>query len=202
MEKNLELINKAFPDKPLVISEYGWCRCTADRKIGDPKKITILETHNDVFRKHPFVAGLIFFCYNDYRTHIGDKGIGPLKQRVHGVVDLYGARKPSYDVLRYESGPVENLNSWFNEGALHITLKTRKQIPAYTLKNYILHWVIYADQNIPLEEGSAALPDLKPGNDFSHHAKIKTAQPEKIVVKVMRPTGFSVINKTIFNGSS
>lgn len=198
MEKNLKLINKAFPDKPLVISEYGWCRCTADRKIGDPKKITILETHNDVFRKHPFVAGLIFFCYNDYRTHIGDKGIGPLKQRVHGVVDLYGARKPSYDVLRYESGPVENLNSWFNEGELQITLNTRKEIPAYTLKNYKLHWVVYADQNIPLEEGSVALPDLKPGDDFSHQAKIKTVQPEKIVVKVMRPTGFFVIDKTIF----
>lgn len=199
MEKNLELINKAFPDKPLVISEYGWCRCTADRKIGDPKKITILETHNDVFRKHPFVAGLIFFCYNDYRTHIGDKGIGPLKQRVHGVVDLYGARKPSYDVLRYESGPVENLNSWINKQELHITLNTRKQIPAYTLKNYTLHWVVYADQNIPLEEGSLVLPDLKPGNDFSHHAKIKTADPEKIVVKVIRPTGVSTIDKTIVN---
>lgn len=199
MEKNLELIHKAFPDKPLVISEYGWCRCTADRKIGDPKKITILETHNEVFRKHPFVGGLIFFSYNDYRTHIGDKGIGPLKQRVHGVVDLYGARKPSYEALRYESSPVKNLNGWLNEGELHITLHTREQIPAYTLKNYNLHWVVYADLNIPLEEGTVTLPDLKPGDDFSHQAKIKTASPEKIVIKVMRPTGFSALSKTVEN---
>lgn len=202
MENNLEEIHKAFPDKPIVISEYGWCRCTADRTVGDPKKIDVLKSNNAVFRKHDYVGGLIFFCYNDYRTHIGDKGIGPLKQRVHGVVDLYGAGKPSYEVLRYESGPVENLNSWFTAGELHITLETREQIPAYTLKNYILHWIIYADQNIPLEEGSVKLPDLKPGTDFSHHQKIKTSHPEKIVVKVMRPTGFSVIGKTIFNGAS
>lgn len=202
MENNLEEIHKAFPDKPIVISEYGWCRCTADRTVGDPKKIDVLKSNNAVFRKHDYVGGLIFFCYNDYRTHIGDKGIGPLKQRVHGVVDLYGAGKPSYEVLRYESGPVKNLNSWFTAGELHITLETREQIPAYTLKNYILHWIIYADQNIPLEEGSVKLPDLKPGTDFSHHQKIKTSHPEKIVVKVMRPTGFSVIGKTIFNGAS
>lgn len=199
MEKNLEEIHNAFPDKPIVISEYGWCRCTPDRKVGDPKKIEVLKSHDEIFRKHDYVGGLIFFCYNDYRTHIGDKGIGPLKQRVHGVVDLYGARKPSFDVLRHESGPVENLNSWLNEGALHITLKTRKQIPAYTLQKYTLHWIIYADQGIPLEEGNIVLPDLKPGDDFSYHSKIITPHPEKIVVKVLRPTGFATINKTVFN---
>ena len=48
----------------------------------------------EVFHDADFVAGLIFFCYNDYRTHIGDRGLGPCNQRIHGVVDLYGARKP------------------------------------------------------------------------------------------------------------
>ena len=197
MEKNLEEINTAFPDKPLVISEYGWCRCTVDRKVGDPKKISVLKTHNAVFRKHPFVAGLIFFCYNDYRTHIGDKGIGPLKQRVHGVVDLYGARKPSFDVLRYESAPVEALNGWFTDGSLHLSLQTRSQIPAYTLNGYVLHWVVYADQDIPLEEGFFNMPEQRPGSSLTHQAKIQTARPEKIVVQVMRPTGFSVLHRTI-----
>src|SRR5664279_1724148 len=31
----------------------------------------------------------LFFCYNDYRTHVGDRGMGALQQRVHGVVDVY-----------------------------------------------------------------------------------------------------------------
>ncbi len=201
MEKNLEDIHHAFPEKPIVISEYGWCRCTADRTVGDPKKIDILKSNNAVFRKHDYVGGLIFFDYNDYRTHIGDKGMGPLKQRVHGVVDLYGAKKPSYEVLRYESGPVESLNSWFDKGALHVVLNTRKKIPMYTLRNYTVHWIVYADQNIPLVEGRIPLPDLKLGAHFSQHLKIETPHPEKIIVKIVRPTGFSTINKIILNNN-
>lgn len=201
MEKNLEEIHAAFPGKPIVISEYGWCRCTPDRKVGDPKKIEVLESHDAVFRKHDYVAGLIFFDYNDYRTHIGDKGIGPLKQRVHGVTDLYGNRKPSFEVLRYESGPVENLNSWIHEGVLNISLQTRKQIQTYILKDYTLHWIVFADQNIPLEEGTFPLPDLNPGAGFTHTAKIATPKPEKILVEIIRPTNFSTISKTIHNST-
>ncbi len=100
LRENLEAIHRAFPDKPIVISEYGYCACTADRPENDPRRIEILRTHNAVFRDCPWVAGLIFFDYNDYRTHIGDKGRGVLKQRVHGVVDVFGARKPSFEVLR------------------------------------------------------------------------------------------------------
>lgn len=201
MEKNLEKIHQAFPDKPIVISEYGWCRCMPDRLVGDPQKIAILKSHDEVFRKHDYVAGLIFFDYNDYRTHFGDKGIGPLKQRIHGVVDLYGARKSSYDVLRYESGPILSLNGWLHDSELHVTLETRKQIPDYVLRNYILHWIVYADQNIPIEEGNILLPDLKPGDHFSNQQKIKTLQPEKILVKILRPTGFSTISMIIVNGT-
>lgn len=197
MERNLEEIHQAFPRKPIVISEYGWCRCTTDRTVGDPKKIDVLQTHDGVFRKHDYVGGLIFFDYNDYRTHIGDKGTGPLKQRVHGVVDLYGVKKPSYDVLRYESSPIDYLNVWLVNGELHIALKTRKQIPAYTLSDYYIRWLVYGDQNIPLEEGHVTLPELMPGGDFSHQLRVTTASPEKIDIKIMRPTGFSVINKTI-----
>jgi beta-glucuronidase len=197
MEKNLQQIHQAFPDKPIVISEYGWCRCTPDRKVGDPKKIEVLTSNDEVFRRHDYVGGLIFFCYNDYRTHIGDKGLGALKQRVHGVVDLFGAPKPSFEVLRYESGPVSMLNSWLDDGQVHIRLETRGTIPAYVLTGYVLRWTVYADQDIPLEQGSLALPVLKPGSRFSCDRKLATAASEKMKVEVVRPTGFSVITKTI-----
>jgi beta-glucuronidase len=197
MEKNLELIHEAFPEKPLVISEYGWCRCTADRTVGDPKKIDVLRSNDAVFRKHDYVGGLIFFCYNDYRTHIGDKGLGVMKQRVHGVVDLLGARKPSFEVLRYESGPVSSCNAWVESATLHVTLETRETIPAYTLRGYKLRWVVYADQDIPLETGEVLVPDLAPGKDFSVSKTVRTPGVEKIHVELVRPTGFSVIDKTI-----
>lgn len=90
VRRNLEEIHRAFPDKPIVISEYGYCACTPERPEGDARRIEILRTHTGVCREKEYVGGLIFFCYNDYRTHIGDKGTGVMKQRIHGVVDLLG----------------------------------------------------------------------------------------------------------------
>ena len=37
-----------------------------------------MRNHTQVCREFDFVAGTIFFDYNDYRTHLGDKGVGVL----------------------------------------------------------------------------------------------------------------------------
>ncbi len=107
IRKGLQLIHEKFPDKAIVISEYGYCACTPERPEGDARRIEIPREHDRMFRGLDYVAGLIFFCYNDSRTHIGDKGIGMMKQRVHGVVDLFGGRKPSFAALRAESSSVD-----------------------------------------------------------------------------------------------
>jgi beta-glucuronidase len=78
-----------------------------------------------------------------------------------------------------------------------VTLETRKTIPAYTLRGYKLRWVVYADQDIPLETGEVLVPDLAPGKDFSVSKTVRTPGVEKIHVELVRPTGFSVIDKTI-----
>lgn len=57
--------------------------------------ISRLDLHTAAYRTRGFVGGVIFFCYNDYRTHVGDRGVGVLKQRVHGVVDVYEQRDVS-----------------------------------------------------------------------------------------------------------
>ncbi len=185
LEKTLDAIHAAFPDKPLVISEYGYCACTDDRPENDPIRIGILESHDDAFRERPWIAGLIFFCYNDYRTHIGDKGAGALKQRVHGVVDVYGARKPSWDVLRRESSPVESVivqGPW-------VTVKTRATVPAHPLRGYRLRAIAFGRGAIPLAVHTIQLPDLAP--DASHQARIELPAEgiERVTVEVLRPTG-------------
>lgn len=118
VRRNLEEIHRAFLDKPIVISEYGYCECTPDRTAGDPRRIENLRQHDQAFRQCEYVAGAIFFYYNDYRTHIGDKGLGPLKHRVHGVVDLYGSRKLSFDALGEESSPVQECKVKADGGSL------------------------------------------------------------------------------------
>ncbi len=194
LRRNLAEIHSAFPGKPIVISEYGYCACTSDRPEGDNRRIEVLRDHTRVCRETNYVGGLIFFCYNDYRTHIGDKGTGVMKQRIHGVVDLLGARKPSYSVLRSESGPVESLECHGNPNSFTITLRTRDSIPRYKLGGYKLRGILYGFANIPLEYRETALPVLKPGQTLSIPLDFKERDGAiRVAFDVIRPTGFSTI---------
>jgi beta-glucuronidase len=196
MAGHLDGIHRAFPGKPIVISEYGYCACTADRPEGDAKRIDVLREHDRQFRERPFVGGLIFFDYNDYRTHIGDRGTGALRQRVHGVVDLFGARKPSSEVLRDESSPVESLRVAGKPAALRVDVTARGSVPSYHLRGYSVRGIAYGFGQTPVEQLTVRLQDLAPAE--SAHAELRFTQPDisRIDVDVMRPTGFSARKET------
>lgn len=190
--KLLDEIHRAFPGKPLVISEYGYCACTPDRPEGDGARIEVLLGHDRVFRQRDFVAGLIFFCYNDYRTHVGDRGVGAMKQRVHGVVDLYGERKTSYGVLRAESSPLETVEVTGTPVELKVQIKTRITAPAYALRGYTLRTVVYGFGDIPVERFETKLPDMEPGGQAVAAIKPTETRPVRVKLDVLRPSGSSV----------
>jgi beta-galactosidase len=196
LRRNLEEIHQAFPHKPIVISEYGYCACTPERPEGDDRRIEILRDHTHVCRETEYVGGLIFFCYNDYRTHIGDKGLGMMKQRIHGVVDLLGERKPSHAVLRDESSPIESLQCSGNPNSFTLTLRTRDSVPAYKLTGYKLRGILYGFANIPLERREALLPVLTPGQLVSIPLQFQEKGATKVEFAAVRPTGFSAIAST------
>lgn len=191
LARNLDEIHRAFPEKPIVISEYGYCACTPERPEGDRRRIEVLRAHNAVFRATDYVAGVIFFCYNDYRTHIGDQGTGVMQQRVHGVVDVYGARKPSWQALREEASPLESVDVTDNGGELKVTVRSRGAVPGYTLRGYTVRAVIYGDGAIPVERVEAALPTLEPGREVTVTMRIQAKAATRVQVDIMRPTGFS-----------
>jgi len=194
LHRNLEEIHRAFPDKPIVISEYGWCACTPDRPEGDSRRVRVLRDHTRVCRETKFVGGLIFFCYNDYRTHIGDTGTGVMKQRIHGVVDLLGSRKPSYSALREESSPVESLDCSGEPNLFTVTVRTRNSVPAYMVNGYKLRGILYGFANIPVECREASLSTLKPGESISIPLQFKEKEgATRVEFDVVRPTGFSAM---------
>ena len=193
VRRNLEDIHRAFRDKPIVISEYGYCECTPERLGGDPRRIEILRSHDEVFRELDYVAGAIFFCYNDYRTHVGDKGRGALKQRVHGVVGLYGTHKPSFDALRSESSPVEQLLVKLEGKSLAATVVSRSKLPGYTLDGYTVRWIVHGFDGLPMEKHEVPLPRLEPGQTATVHVTVQEENPQQIQVDVVRPTGFSAL---------
>jgi beta-galactosidase len=190
--KHLDDLHAAFPSKPVVISEYGYCACTEDRPEGDGHRIEILRTHDAAIRSKDFVGGAIFFCYNDYRTQVGDRGVGALMQRVHGVVDLYGERKASYEVLRQESSPIESLTAENRLNAFHLRLRTRHDVPSYILRGYKLRAIFYGEGDIPVEQRDVELPDIAAGSETTTDLTFSQATvPLHIKLDVLRPTGFS-----------
>ena len=192
LSRFLDEVHRAFPEKPLVISEYGYCACTPDRPEGDAGRISVLREHDRVFRQRDYIGGLIFFCYNDYRTHIGDRGAGALRQRVHGVVDVYGERKPSWAELRRESSPLDVFDVSGKPGELKVQLTARRAVPAYTLHGYKLRTLVYGQGAIPVERVETNLPDLAPGGQASLQVTFSEAKPVQVKLDVLRPTGFSV----------
>jgi beta-galactosidase len=198
---SLDLMAKALPGKGIVISEYGLCECSQDNPVGDERRIQILWEHTEAYRKHPAVAGAIFFSYNDYRTHMGDKALGAFQQRVHGVVDLLGRPKASWQALRHECSPIRVLEigspasdkGITKAGAKIVTRRLEDDLPAYTLRKYVLIWTAYNDRDQPMGAGKMLLPDLAPGTQ--HVAEV--AWPDfpgmtKVRVEVFRPNGYSV----------
>jgi beta-galactosidase len=200
VEAHLERIRKAFPDKPIVVSEYGWCECQPKIMPGDENRVAIVNSHTEVFRKFPEVAGAIYFDYNDYRTLVGDKGAGAMRQRVHGVVDLYGRRKPSFEALRLQASPIDTaVLRKSGEGRFELKLRTRKQLPGYTLRDYSLRWVAYGYDDLPMDGATTILPVLLPGSSQTFENKFSIAGIRRIVVDVVRPTGFSAITVEYLN---
>lgn len=187
-----DAIHATYHGKPIVVSEYGYCSCTPDRPEGDGHRQETLREHDRVIRSKEFIEGAIFFCYNDYRTHIGDRGEGVLKQRVHGVVDVYGEKKPSYQLLRNESSPIESLSLENNVNAFQVVLKTRGDVPMYTLRGYILRGTFYGQGDIPVEQQEVAIPEMAPASSASVELKFtQSATPVVIRFEVLRPTKFS-----------
>ena len=191
IRRNLDSIHRAFPGKAIVVSEYGYCECTPDREGGDARRIEILRDHTNVFRAFDFVAGAIFFDYNDYRTHLGDKGYFALQQRVHGVVDLYGNRKPSFEALREESSPLAELSVSINGRWITVSIRTRDSLPTYSINGYSMRAIVYGFGDLPMEQYSVDLPKMAPGEGVIQEVAFEEKNPKRIRVDIMRPTGFS-----------
>ena len=111
---------------------------------------------------------------------------------MHGVVDVYGVKKQSYELLRRESSPIESLSLENRLNAFQVILGTRGDVPMYTLRGYKLCSIFYGQGDIPVELQEVELSELPPAS--SARLEVKFAQSEVstcIRFDVMRPTGFS-----------
>lgn len=196
----LNTLAELYPHKSIVISEYGLCECNPDFEKGDAFREDVLSSHTGEYKKADNVAGAIFFSYNDYRTHMGDVGEKSFQQRVHGVVDIYGNHKPSWQAFREAASPLsqfEVIRSTANQASIKIQTRSLKDIPAYTLHEYTLIWTVYDDTGLPVQSGKKILPTLAPGESFQASFPVNEESASRIRAEIFRPTGYAVQDVTL-----
>lgn len=218
----LDLIHKTWPDKTIIISEYGfephwnklWGPPTASlntdeyyfvsedtpsiSETADLVRRQLISEQMEVFRSKPFVSAAIFWTYQDYRTR---------SDFIMGLVDYNRNRRGSWEVLREEYAPVliDSLSlSTMPDGksATTIALHTRGPIdvdmPVYTLRGYSLHWEVTSqDGSEKFSAGNISLPELAPASQWS--GEIEFSPPVEdfaITVSIIRPTGYTVIERS------
>ncbi len=177
---HLKKICQDYPDKPLVISEWGLCEPVF--KGGDARRCREMVQQIKMFSNVPNITGAIYFCLNDYRTHMGEDHTYNYPQRVHGVCDIYLTPKPSYDTLKNVSSPIIIKNIEKNNNDITITIMGNTGIPSYTVRNY----------TILIGKDKISIDKLLPGEEKIF--KIKTTAKE---FRIIRSTGFEVLHKKL-----
>jgi beta-galactosidase/beta-glucuronidase len=218
----LDLIHKTWPEKTVIISEYGfephwnalWGPPTStlnaddyyfvpdgtasDSEAADLVRRQLITEQLEIFRSKPFVAGAIFWTYQDYRTR---------SNFIMGLVDFNRNRRGSWNTVREEYSPVlidsVTLSKPDNGQQIAIiTLHTRGPIdvdmPAYTLRGYSLDWELTSpDGSKKFSEGDILLPILVPASQWSGNIVFNAPAEEYILtLRIMRPTGYGVIERS------
>jgi beta-glucuronidase len=222
LSASLDAIHAAWPEKMVIISEFGfepnwnrlWGPATStltpeeyyfipdgtppDSELADEQRRLLIREQMAVFRTKPFVAGAIFWTYQDYRTR---------SKFVMGVVDPARNKRPSWEVLREEFSPIliDALTlSPLADGkrTATISMYTRgpveTDLPAYTLRGYKLHWRLSSpDELTEFSAGDLALPTLAPAAEWTGEIPLVVPQSDIILtISFVRPTGYTVIERS------
>ena len=102
--------------------------------------------------------------------------------------------KPSFEALRLQASPIENAMLYKSgEGRYGFEVRTRQQLPGYTLRGYSLRWLAYGYDDLAMDGGKTTLSALSPGSSHTYQIKPSVSGIRRVVVDVVRPTGFSAI---------
>jgi hypothetical protein len=218
----LDVIHKTWPEKTVIISEYGfephwnalWGPPTSglnaeeyyfvpddtpsDSEAADIVRRELITEQLEIFRSKPFVAGAIFWTYQDYHTR---------SNFIMGLVDFNRNRRGSWELLREEYAPllIDSLSvapATNDKQIATVKLHTRgpvdEDMPAYTLRGYSLHWVVASpDGSAKFSQGETDLPTLTPASHWSGSFEFSEPTEEYVItLDIIRPTGYSVIERS------
>ncbi|WP_304064436.1 glycoside hydrolase family 2 protein [Pedobacter glucosidilyticus] len=184
LPNRFDKINPIVKDKGLLITEYGLCEPAFAG--GDLRRVDEMLYHTKLYRENPNILGFIYFCLSDYRTQMGEEGLGKYKIRRHGLTDMFLKPKPSYHVFKQLCSPVDIIKvAKKDEHHAEIEIEAKQSIPSYTLRNYRLK---YLDMNGEIKE--ILIKELKPGEKMT---VVLAHINSQYAFEILRPDGFLVI---------
>ncbi len=166
----LDAFEKAYPDRMLVISEFGWPGpFSHDSASADVARTENLKDQLAAFATRPWVGGAIFWSYADYRSNknlfagLADGYVD------HGLVDADRQRRPSYFAWeaanRAVSAKVDLTMAGETPTGFTVTVAgaAKDALPSYPLIGARLRWRAIGGDRVLLGEGEEPLPVIAPG---------------------------------------
>jgi beta-glucuronidase len=202
----LDRIGQMFPDKMLIISEFGTPGLFHRNSVeADRARIETMRKQMNEFSSRDWIAGAIFWCYQDYKSH---RNLWPDRQEGyvdHGVVDEYRQRRPSYAVWREINSPATVDLAWKRRASpipdgfvAAITPNTFAKIPSYALRDYRLRWDVRDENSHLIASGEQAWTNLDGPTQVSGDVPAPAGVHElKLHVTLLRPTGFTAAETTL-----
>jgi len=193
----LDFMDRTYPDKMVIISEFGYPGVfSPDPASADKARSENLVQQMDAFERRSFIGGVIFWTYQDYKSH---RNLWPGQTEGyvdHGVVDENRQRRPSYFVYESRNRPLSVTTQWrVDKDGLRgfqatVSGYADTHLPSYPMLSYVAHWRAMDDRGHELAHGERPLVDL------AQPVRLEGAWPAAgkdaavhLVVDVMSPQG-------------
>ena len=203
---SLDRIGQMFPDKMVIISEFGTPGLFHQNPVeADRARIDTMRKQMAEFSSRDWIAGAIFWCYQDYKSH---RNLWPGLQEGyvdHGVVDEFRQRRPSYQVWQQLNAPAAIELVWKRGStripigfAATVTPNTPAKIPSYDLRGYRLLWEVHDENSHLVAAGEQSFPSLDGPTTVSGDVPAGAGVHElKLHIRLLRPTGFIAAQNTL-----
>lgn len=194
----IEKINKGYPDKMVIVSEFGYPGVFAvDDRVADQERARIIREHLAVFAKQDWIGGAILWCYQDYHSFHNLRPGQRDSYVDHGLVDKNRQRRPSFYVWRSENEPAHINVQWvYNDKGIprgftaRISRRGAEELPSYPVENYSVQWRVLDSAGNKVAANTSLLHNLETSASVEGTWSSVEGAAYRLEFNLVRPTGF------------
>jgi beta-glucuronidase len=199
----LESLHANWPEKPVLITEYGW---RADSAASEETRVQLFREAMAILRKYPFVIGASIWTFNDYRSRY--PGTNADGFRRWGVVAYDRTPRSAYAAMREEYSPVtmnevrleRAAQGFVASYAVKLRLEGRADFPSRTVRDHAVAAVLLDANSVERKTVVHAVPVVKPGEKLEVEIPLHlddVSNAAAVRVEWRQPGGFVSLEKTV-----